>query len=131
MTWLTWSGLDVEREERAAFRRAGLVPADLLRMNVADVVGATDETVGQDRAEELVRRASLLEIATPAKVANLERAGVRDRQDLAERDPDELLCAFHDTSPYTGPAAHDVLAALVAAAQGDAGARSTSDWWLA
>lgn len=131
MAWLTWSGLDADREERSAFRRAGITATDLLQLTVADVVGATDDLVTEGRAAELLRRATLLEIATPAKVANLERAGVRDRDDLAARDPDELLCAFHDTSPYTGPVTHDGLAALIHAARGGIGERSTPAWWLA
>lgn len=129
MAWLTWSGLDVDREERITFRRAGISVGDFLSLTPAEMADATADRITESRAAELCRRASLLQIATPARVASLERAGVMDRDDLASRDPDDLFRAWQDVSPYTGPVAHDVLAALIHAARGETTERSDPVWW--
>lgn len=130
MSWLTWAGLDVDPDERKALRRAGVAPADVAQLGVDAVVAASNDVVTPDRADVLVRRATLLEVATPQKLVLLERLGVRDGADLAARTPEELFLLAQDISPYTGPVAYDVFAALIHAARGDESARSTSDWWL-
>ena len=134
--WITWANLGVDGDERRALRRAGIAPGDLETLAPLDLVVATDELVDEARATALQGRSSLLRIATPAWVRSLERAGVRDRADLASRDPLELFDTWQQVSPYTNPGIVRYLATTIEDAGGprratlpDAAALVRRAWW--
>ena len=118
--WITWANLRITAEERRALRRAGIAPHDLETLSALDLVAATEELVTEERAARLKGRASLLRIATPAWVRSLERAGIRDRQDLAGRDPLDLFDTWQQVAAYTRPDVYQYLVSTIEAAGGPA-----------
>jgi hypothetical protein len=129
---VSWDSLRVTKEERTALREAGLVPADVLALRPDDLVGATDELISRSRAIEIAGRASLARAGIgPATIETVSLLGVRDREDLASRDP-ETLCvqALHDKY-YADSKLYDRIAQAVYLAQTDSPARErlSTNWW--
>ena len=118
MAWLSWAGLGIDRDERTALRRAGVVASDLAAMQPLDLVAATGELIDEDRAGYVCGRATLLQIMTPARADAMERVGVRDRADLASRNALELFRGWQHVSPYTNAAAYKVAEECIVAAGG-------------
>lgn len=111
---LTTPMLRLDRGERDALRKAGVVAADLAHMDAMEVVSATNDEIDETRAAYLVDVASLLAAGIGTGFSHtLVQRGVRGRADLATRSAESMFLELLDTTARTHPTSYDHLAQVI------------------
>lgn len=127
---LTARSLRLEPEEAAAFRAAKVPLDELALLDADEVVKATGEQIDAARAAELVGVASLLTTGVIGSdiAYDLVAFGVRDRDDLGTRSPEEIFVQVLDRTPHDSPIVYDFFCLAIDVAGHGGGPRTIKGW---
>ncbi|HEY3452119.1 MAG TPA: helix-hairpin-helix domain-containing protein [Myxococcales bacterium] len=107
--------LPLTAQERLLLRRAHLARVDLVRLDAAKLVQATQGGLPKPRAQELVASAQFQQLPNvgPSAAADLLRLGLRNLMDVRKANPDVLLAKLERLAGRQDPCVGDVLHSAV------------------
>jgi len=121
--------LALTAQEKDALRKAHLARVDLVRLDAATLMKATQGALQAPRAKELVASAQFQQLPNvgPSVASDLLRLGLRNLLDLKKADPDVLLARLERMAGRQDPCVGDVLQSVVWNARNPQGPERP--WW--